>query len=273
MQKNTLLPVLIGVVVVCCVLVACVLLFTGGEGQTTYIVGIDGDHLPSTAIIIEDHERIPIGFDVETIQWIAEKEHFAITFKEVPWSIIPELIERGDIDMFYSGYSITPERAERLDFSQPYYKTDIAIAVRKDSGVTREMFDNGEIRIGSQQGITSVDKLKEIFGIERYDEMISEGKIVLFSAGTAGFGESLKYLDTGEIDAIIYNKITLEGYLPDWKNLTILDTIPTGEEYGIAVKKGNTKLISILNKGLENFRASGKRAELLEKYHMSETLA
>ncbi|HJJ96192.1 MAG TPA: ABC transporter substrate-binding protein [Methanocorpusculum sp.] len=273
MQKNTLLPVLVGVVVVCCVLVACVLLFTGGEGQKTYIVGIDGDHLPSTAIITENRERIPVGFDVETIQWIAEKEHFTITFKEVPWSIIPELIEKGDIDMFYSGYSITPERAERLDFSQPYYKTDIAIAVRKDSGITRDMFDNGEIRIGTQQGITSVDKLKEIFGIEQYDEMVSEGKIVLFSAGTAGFGESLRYLDDGKIDAIIYNKITLEGYLPDWKNLTILDTIPTGEEYGIAIKKGNTELISILNKGLEDFRTSGKRAELLEKYQMSETLA
>ena len=272
MRKNTLLPVLIGVVVVCCVIIACVLLVSGGEQQKTYIVGIDGDHLPSTAAITENYERIYLGFDVETIQWIAEKEQFNIVFKEVPWSIIPELIERGDIDMFYSGYSITPERAKRLDFTDPYYKSDIAIAVRNNSGITREMFDNGEIIIGTQQGITSVDKLKEIFGRERYDELVSEEKIVLFSAGTAGFGESLKYLDTGEIDAIIYNKVTLEGYLPNWKNLTLLDTIPTGEEYGIAVKKGNTELIRILNKGLADFRASGKRAELLEKYHMSETM-
>lgn len=45
------------------------------------------------------------------------------------------------------------------------------------------------------------------------------------------------------------------------------------KSYGIAIKKGNTELISILNKGLEDFRTFGKRAELLKKYQMSETLA
>lgn len=56
--------------------------------------------------------------------------------------------------MFYSGYSITKERAERLDFSDPYYKTNIAIAIKNNSGHTREDFNNGTLTIGTQQGIT-----------------------------------------------------------------------------------------------------------------------
>ena len=77
---------------------------------------------PAPAAITENYERIYIGFDVET----------------------------------------TLERAKRLDFTDPYYKTDIiAIAFKKDICIARKMFDNGEITIGTQHGgITSVDKLQ-----------------------------------------------------------------------------------------------------------------
>ncbi|MCC7566623.1 MAG: transporter substrate-binding domain-containing protein, partial [Methanoregulaceae archaeon] len=81
------------------------------ETDTTsvYIVGIDGDYAPYSYI---DRDGNPAGFDVESIEWIADEMGFQVKIQPVEWNrIIPALLEK-EIDMIYSGMSITDERRE-----------------------------------------------------------------------------------------------------------------------------------------------------------------
>ncbi len=271
MDKSTIINI-VGVLIICSILVSSFIFLGGLNEKKSYVVGIVDDQLPNTAFISENYQRTPTGFDVEAVRWIAEKEGFEITFKEVPWSIIPQLLEKGDIDMFFSGYTITPERAEYVDFTDPYYKTNLAVVIRQDSGFTPEMFYQGNLTIGTHSGTTAEDSLEKIYGQEGYTKMVEDGQINLYVDKNDAFGKSLKHLDAGEVDALVYNDVTMNYYLSTRTNLTVLTTIDTEEYYGVAVKKGNNELKNILNKGLQNFKASENRSVLLDKYHMKETL-
>ena len=60
------------------------------------------------------------GFDVDSMKWIAEKKGIEVTFMPVEWSGIIPALQAGKIDMVYAGMSITPERQEAVNFSNPY---------------------------------------------------------------------------------------------------------------------------------------------------------
>ncbi|NLD57903.1 MAG: amino acid ABC transporter substrate-binding protein, partial [Methanomicrobiales archaeon] len=110
------------------VLVAAVLLAgctsTGGSPQQApasgqqkmYIVGIDAEYPPYSYL---DPNGTPTGFDVDSMRWIAEKKGLNVTFQPTAWDGMIPSMDAGRIDMVYSGMTITPERAEKVNFSIP----------------------------------------------------------------------------------------------------------------------------------------------------------
>ncbi|WP_235855616.1 transporter substrate-binding domain-containing protein [Methanofollis fontis] len=73
------------------------------------------------------------GFDVESMRWIADREGFDVEFKQVSWDgIIPVLLS-GNIDLVYSGMTITEERMEKVNFSHPCWTVNQTVIVVEDS--------------------------------------------------------------------------------------------------------------------------------------------
>ena len=259
MDRNVFFGVIIALILVAAVLTAgCV----GNQSEKkTYIVGICADHSPYSYV---DECGKFAGFDVESIQWIAEQEGFNVEIKAFPWDeIIPALLE-NKIDMVYSEMTITPARAAQVTFSTPYWSVDQGVAVKNGSTVTLDQFKAGELTIGVQRSCSANQYLQsdEFFGQAKYDQMVKDEKIKLYDT----FTQSMVDLENGLVQTVIFDDVNIKEYIKAKDAIIILDTIPTGEKYGVAMRNGDTELHTLINNGLTKLMASEKWNELLAKY-------
>lgn len=172
----------------------------------------------------------------------------------------PEL-DNGNLDMDASTFTIKPERLELYEFSKPYYVDSVGLMVLKDSGIAS--FDDllgDETIIGVAQGSTTRDALTAAaaekgveFGLDKFDEMVDYPTIK-------------EALLAHQIDCFSVDKSILGGYLDD--SVVILpDSFTEGAQpYGIAIKKGNTELLALVDEVVARLRADGTIDEIVASY-------
>ena len=225
--------------------------------QKTLVVGIDGGYQPFSYV---DSAGNPAGFDVESMKWIAQKEGLNVTFQPTAWDGIIPSLQAGKIDMVYAGMTITPERAEQVNFTNPYWEVNQDVAVRNDSTVTMEDVKSGKVIIGTQSGCTAATWVDT--------NLISTGKMP---------ADHLKLYDetplavddlvAGRIDAVMYDDDVLANMTAGMP-VTIIGNIPTREEFGVAIRKDNPELLATMNDGLAQLKADPYWQVLIQKYHM-----
>ncbi|MCG8508177.1 MAG: ABC transporter substrate-binding protein, partial [Rhodospirillales bacterium] len=102
----------------------------------TLINGIDANFPPFAYV---DKSGKPSGFDVDAVDWIAKKMGFEVTHKPVAWDgIIPNLVVAKKIDFICSGMTITEERAQKVNFTDPYWEHRNQFVAKKDSAITEQ---------------------------------------------------------------------------------------------------------------------------------------
>ena len=236
------------------------LLIAGCSAAERYIVGIDEDYIPYAYI---DENGVAVGFDVESIQWIAEQYGFEVEIIPVAWDGIIQALLQNEIDMVYSGMTITPARAAQVTFSIPYWTADQGVVVREGSDVTMEQFEAGEVVIGVHRSCSADQYLEsDYFGTEKYDQLLQSGNIKLYDT----FPQSMVALEQELVDAVIFDEVMLRSYIQNKPSLIILGIIPTGERYGVAMRNEDTELHEIMNAGIAALMESDKWNELMNKF-------
>jgi len=232
-----------------------------GGDKPVYVDGIDAAFPPFSYI---DKNGNPTGFDVEAIQWIANEMGFEVKIVPVDWDAIIPTLKAGNIDLIASGMTITPERQKQVDFTDPYWQINLAVVVREVKGDDGALVPQYNIfsavapgrTIGVQRGTTSQDWLTE--------NLIDAGvgiKLKLYD----NFLLALEDLLIGRIDAVVMDEPTARSAIAG-KRAAVVGTIETGEIYGYAVRKGDTKLLSLLNEGLRRLKASPEWDKLVQKW-------
>lgn len=227
------------------------------EEEKTYIVGIDGDYYPFSYI---DKDGNPAGFDVESIQWIADEMGFKVQVVPMAWDgIIPSLLAKK-IDLIYSGMTITEERKQQVDFSDVYWVVNQAVAAREGEGLDLESFKAGKYTVGTQRSCTAAMWIE--------DNLVEPGilpkeNLRLYD----NFPLAVNDLINGRVQVAMMDEPVVTKAIAG-KPLVKIGVISTGEEYGIAVRKEDTELKEMLNEGLKKLMASPKWEELMEKYEM-----
>jgi polar amino acid transport system substrate-binding protein len=207
--------------------------------QKTYIVGIDAEYQPYSYL---DPNGTPTGFDVESMRWIAEKKGLKVTFQPTAWDGMIPSMDAGKIDMVYSGMTITPERAEKVNFSIPYLKINQSIAVPNSGTKTLDDFYAGKMVIGAQRGTTGAIWVENNLvnkGLMAKDNLKLYDSFPLVAAD----------LVIGRIDAAVYDKPSMVTAIAD-KPAKIIGEIDTDEQYGVAIPKSNPMLLQTMNEGL-----------------------
>jgi polar amino acid transport system substrate-binding protein len=230
---------------------------TGEIETTTYIVGIDAEYPPYSYI---DPSGNAVGFDVDSMKWIAEDQGFEVEFQPTAWDGIIPALQAKKIDLIYSGMTITEERKEMVSFSNPYWKVNQAVAIHDETEFTMEEFTAGEIVIGAQRGTTGAFWVEENLieaGLMEQDALIRYDNFPLVVTD----------LQNQRIDAAIYDRPPLEDAIAG-KTLVIIGDIDTGEEYGVAIRKEDTELLEMVNDGLANLMEDPYWEELKEKFEM-----
>ena len=230
--------------------------------KSAYKVGTNENNYPWSYL---DESGNYTGFDIDSIQWIAEQNGFAVTFENVLWSKSINSILTGNIEMFASGMSITDERLERVAFSDPYFSGGVAILSRDQNSVSKSDVESGKVSIGLIYGTTHESFLRNLLGSEQYDTMFRKGSIRLYDSQN----DLEKGLSSGEVDTIILDSVAVP-YYKNTQKLNLVTLYPDTDTFAYAMRNGDVELQDVVNKGLAALESSGKRAELLAKYGLNE---
>jgi polar amino acid transport system substrate-binding protein len=231
--------------------------FAGGEqeeGRPDKITVATDATWPPMEFINEDKELV--GFDIDLMNRIAEEAGFEVEFQNTAWDGIFAGLGAGEYDAVISSVTITEERQETMDFSEPYVNAGQVLIVRKEtSGVTTLDDLEGEA-VGAQIGTTGAIAIQEHGGptLQTYDEI----------------GLAIADLANGRIEGVVADTpIAANFALQNDEYADVLEIVGepfTDEQYGVAVKEGNDEVLAMINEGLQAVKESGYIEELENKW-------
>ena len=202
----------------------------------------------------------PVGFDVDVINAVAEK--MGLTASYLPNqkfdTLVPIIKQGGKADVSIAAITITDERLESVDFSEPYLDSNQAIVVAKGSSETQETLNDASKQVVCQGGTTG-------------DEWIGENLPDAVRVPVDDVTAALTGVQTGLYQAMVVD-LPVASYMlaQSFSDLQIVKEIPTGEQYGIAVSKDNPELTQAINKALEDMKSDGTMKEIETKWFGSE---
>ncbi|WP_211653066.1 transporter substrate-binding domain-containing protein [Planococcus alpniumensis] len=224
----------------------------GGEGEA-YRVGIDTTYPPFE--FEEDGEYT--GIDIDLINAIAENQGFEIEFNPMDFGGIIPALQAGQLDVAIAGMSITDERKEVVDFSDPYFDAGLSLVVAEDNSDITSLEDLEGKTVAVKSGTTGAQ-----FARDNQDEYGYE--ISQFEDSPSMFQE----VSNGNADVLLEDYPVIAYAIAESElALKTVGERLTGDQYGIAVLKGeNAELLEQINAGLQELRDSGEYDEILNKY-------
>lgn len=198
-----------------------------------------------------------VGIDIDIIREIAKVQDFNVKFTVSSWSSLIPMVNMGKADMTGGGMSITEKREEKVDFTDPYWFTEMAVLAREDSDLNIfEALTHGAT-ISNQSNTTGAEWVRKNLIEKGYD---------LNQKLYETYPQATQALIAGKVDATVQDKTTAERVVKKGKPVKILGFFRTGEAYGYAVQEGNEELLQTLNEGLKKIKESGKFDQIVSKY-------
>lgn len=237
-------------------LLLTVLVFSGcTEDEEKVIIGTSADFPPFE--YTEDGDIV--GFDVDVIKSILKDQGYKVEIEDMSFSSLIPALKQKKIDVVAAAMTITDERDKKIDFSKPYYEADQSIIVKSGSGIQIDKpQDLQNYTVGAQTGTTGAGWIKE--NLIKNGTM-SEDDFDSYDTYTLAVND----LANERIDAVVLDKPVAKAFEQD-KDVKIIKTIETGEEYGFGVREESTDLLEDINKGLDNIKGSEEWNNYVDKY-------
>lgn len=197
-----------------------------------------------------------VGIDVEILEAIAKDQGFEYQLNSLGFDAALLAVEAGQADAVIAGMSITDERKEKFDFSEPYYQADVTMAVAAGSTIKSYEDLAGKkvaIKTGTNGGAFAKSvKDKYGFEISEFSDSPTMYQDVIVGNTVACFED---------YPVMAYN--IQQGAKLEMPN----DIKEAGSSYGFAVSKDkNAELLEMFNKGLSNIKTDGTYDKIIEKY-------
>jgi polar amino acid transport system substrate-binding protein len=229
----------------------------GGTGGGPALVGegklVNCTGLPYKPFEYEENGEV-IGFDIDLVALIADRLKVEQEIVDTPFDGIQSGADfnSGKCDLSSAGMTITDERKQNIDFSDPYFDATQALIAKKGSGV-KDLGDLDGKRLGAQNSTT---------GYDYANEHAKGAEVVNFE----DFGLLLTAVESGQVDAGIGDNGALYDWVNDKPDFEVVTEFDTGERYGMGVRKGNTALLDVVNEVLADARSSGEYDRIYEKW-------
>lgn len=164
------------------------------------------------------------------------------------------LLDNGEVDIVIATFTITDERKQLFNFTEPYFYDEIGFLVKKDSGL-QSIADMDGATVGIAISATT------------YDALVAEGEkigIEMNYQRYSSYPELQAALLSGDIDAFAVDKSILFGYVDD--ETMIMKEGFNPQDYGIASKLDNQQLADFLDEFIKNIKKDGRLAEILTRW-------
>ncbi len=204
------------------------------------------------------------GYEVDLLKAIAEEAGFNVKMVIVPWRNIFNGLKAGKYDAVMASVSMTDARKENFDFSKPYFTAEQILLVPKAkanaqlAGKTMAVFKltTGAEAVRSTQGCNIT-----YYTVEETDQ-------------------AFKDLSRGFVDGVLCDSPVAYNYAAKYNGKLVLKgdacalaKKSTNEEYGIAVRKGDSQTLGLINKGLKALKDNGIEAKIKDKWFKNILLA
>ena len=202
------------------------------------------------------------GFDVDLLTEVVDRTAYELgEWEDLEFGQLITSLDNGNIDLIAAAMTITDERDQTIDFSDPYYDANQAVVVRENSDFRPESTDDLADRpVGAQTGTT---------GEGQVDSLVEDGIIASGQKSTyENYVLAVQDLVNGNVDAVIVDTPVAETFVANRAVVTAF-TIETGEQYGFGVPEGDEALQTALNEGLAEVQDDGTFADLTEQYFAS----
>jgi arginine/lysine/histidine transporter system substrate-binding protein len=238
-------------ILVSLLMVAAIVVVTGCQSKDNkLVVGTSADYEPFEYIAADGSYT---GFDIELMEELAERLDMEIEWQDIAFDGLIGSLQSDKIDAIIAAMSATPERAEQVDFTRPYFIGADAIIIAEGAGIaiTRNE-DMAGYRVGVQAGTIQ----------EEWVDSNIEAEVSRYERAE----QAIMDLRAGRIDVVAMDYYAADAFVKQGGVEVVLKTEFAGEHMSIAVKKGNTALRDQLDNAINELEAEGFVEGLAMKY-------
>lgn len=226
---------------------------SSSSSDKTYVIATDTTFAPFE---FQNDNGEMVGIDMDLIKAIAADQGFKYEIKVLGFNAAVQALEAQQCDAVIAGMSITDERKQKFDFSDPYFDSGVGMAVSSSNNDIKSYADlKGKkvaVKTGTE-GYTFADSIKDQYGftLSTFED-------------SANMYEDVK---SGNSAACFEDYPVLGYAITKGQPLKMVGDMQKGNSYGMAVSKGkNAELITMFNKGLKNLKDNGKYDQILNTY-------
>jgi len=225
--------------------------------KETLIIGFDDTFVPMG---FKDNNGEIVGFDIDLAKEVSKRIGKQVTFQPIDWSMKESELNSGKIDLIWNGYSITKERKEKVNFTNPYLENRQVIITLVNSKINSKVDLKG-MNVGAQNQSSAVDAINKE---EKLLKTFKDGKVYTFETNN----EALMDLEGKRIDAVVADEILARYYInkKGEGKFKILNDDFGDESYGVGIRKGDEELLEKLNEAFEDIKKDGTAKKVSDKW-------
>jgi len=211
----------------------------------------------------KDADGNPTGISVDFARAFGTYIGRDIRIVDTQWDGLIPSLQTGRADMIISSMTITAARSKVVDFSVPYANSLLGILANRESCITKaEDLNRKGMKIAVKSGSTGF-----IFATEN----MTHADIITLADESACVTEVVQ----GKADGFFYDQLTVYRNWQAHQNTTTAIFVPfqKKENWGVAVRKGDTQLLEQVNRFIADFQSGGGFDRLTEKYLSEEKKA
>ena len=199
------------------------------------------------AVQIKDSSDYVYGYDVMMAKTIAEELGMELEIVKLDWDSLVPAVQAGTVDCVIAGQSITSERLQSVDFSDPYYYASIVTLVKADGPYANAA------SVADLAGATCTSQLNTVW----YDVCLPQIPDADILPAQDSAPAMMVALDSGKCDVVVTDAPTAMAACVAYPGFTLLDFTDSEQNYevseeeiniGISMQKGNTELKDAINK-------------------------
>ena len=215
------------------------------------------------AVPIAGTNSFAYGYDVMMAKLIAESMGKELEIVKLDWDALVPAVDSGDVDLVIAGQSITAERLEVVDFSDPYFYASIVTLTKADSAYA------SATSVADLAGAVCTSQLGTIW----YDICLPQIPDADIQNAQETAPAMLVALDSGAVDLVVTDMPTAMAAVAVYDDMVLLDFTGTEGEFevseeeinlGISIKKGNTELLDAVNAVLADMTVEDYEAMMQE---------
>ena len=218
------------------------------------VLGLDDTFAPMG---FRDSSGEVVGFDIDLAKEVASRMGVELEIKPIDWSSSILSLNKGDIDVLWNGLTINESRKEKINFSKPYLNNRLVIVKPNNRGDINSKEDLAGkvlgVQVGSNDEALSLDPIsKEAKEIRKYDVNVN----------------AFLDLKAKRIDVVIIDEVAAQYYISEEKvDFVVVENSPLTEEfYGVGFRKTDAKLLTEVDRILDEMKADGKASEISQKW-------